>query len=292
VLDGNGTPRTVNESLYGNPWTFTGRRLDQETGLMYFRNRMYDTGLGRFIGRDPNDLPFLYVYCLSNPSLWIDPFGLKPARISREIITPTPKPPPPRTDPNADYEQEVAVGEMDVGTIHHRTFASTSYTHVLATINCEERNGKFVVTKAESDNMIIETVMTSEAIQRKYGLEKTVADQEATRARTWEDALANGVKAAWNEIWQRHENELKALEGSTRAELEEKIRAKWRDWMTDYARAMYETVKKDVEARRAAGHNINLPPLSRIATGILHEGTLTIDRNDVDFSREQLNVER
>jgi len=53
VLDGNGTPRTVNESLYGNPWTFTGRRLDQETGLMYFRNRMYSTELGRFVGRDP-----------------------------------------------------------------------------------------------------------------------------------------------------------------------------------------------------------------------------------------------
>mgnify|MGYP000008799025 CR=1 FL=1 len=53
VLDANGTPRTVNEPLYGNPWTFTGRRLDQETGLMQFRNRMYDTGLGRFVSRDP-----------------------------------------------------------------------------------------------------------------------------------------------------------------------------------------------------------------------------------------------
>jgi RHS repeat-associated protein len=53
VLDGNGTPRTVNESAYGNPWTFGGRRLDQETGLMYYRARMHDTGLGRFIGRDP-----------------------------------------------------------------------------------------------------------------------------------------------------------------------------------------------------------------------------------------------
>ena len=53
VLDANGTPRTVNESLYGNPWTFTGRRLDGETGLMYFRNRMYSADLGRFCQRDP-----------------------------------------------------------------------------------------------------------------------------------------------------------------------------------------------------------------------------------------------
>jgi RHS repeat-associated protein len=79
VLDGNGTPRTVNESLYGNPWTFTGRRLDQETGLMYFRFRYYDTGLGRFIGRDPLgyvDGANMYQYCFSDPLNFTDPFGL------------------------------------------------------------------------------------------------------------------------------------------------------------------------------------------------------------------------
>jgi RHS repeat-associated protein len=52
VLDGLGTTiRTA--SLYGNPWTFTGRRLDGETGLMQFRFRYYDVGLGRFVSRDP-----------------------------------------------------------------------------------------------------------------------------------------------------------------------------------------------------------------------------------------------
>jgi RHS repeat-associated protein len=79
VLDGNGTPRTVNESLYGNPWTFTGRRLDGETGLMYFRNRMYETGLGRFCQRDPigyADGWSLYTYVSSNPCVSMDPMGL------------------------------------------------------------------------------------------------------------------------------------------------------------------------------------------------------------------------
>jgi RHS repeat-associated protein len=82
VLDGNGTPRTVNESLYGNPWTFTGRRLDQETGLMQFRYRMYDVGLGRFIGRDPAgyvDGANLLQYCQGTPACTIDPLGLMPA---------------------------------------------------------------------------------------------------------------------------------------------------------------------------------------------------------------------
>jgi len=39
----------------GNPYGFTGRRFDGETGLWYFRARYFDSELGRFIGRDPLD---------------------------------------------------------------------------------------------------------------------------------------------------------------------------------------------------------------------------------------------
>jgi RHS repeat-associated protein len=82
VLDGNGTPRTVNESLYGNPWTFTGRRLDGETGLMYYRARMYSVDLGRFCQRDPakykgNDWN-LYAYVGDKPTVFLDPSGMVP----------------------------------------------------------------------------------------------------------------------------------------------------------------------------------------------------------------------
>ena len=45
-----------------NAIVFTGRYLDSETGLVYFRARQYSTAQGRFIGRDPwpskNDQPF------------------------------------------------------------------------------------------------------------------------------------------------------------------------------------------------------------------------------------------
>jgi RHS repeat-associated protein len=35
------------------PYGYTGRRFDSETGLWYFRARYFDSGLGRFISRDP-----------------------------------------------------------------------------------------------------------------------------------------------------------------------------------------------------------------------------------------------
>jgi len=48
----NDDPRAVNSSV-SNPYTYTGQRLDSETLLMYFKERYFDTGLGRFISRDP-----------------------------------------------------------------------------------------------------------------------------------------------------------------------------------------------------------------------------------------------
>jgi RHS repeat-associated protein len=41
-------------SRVGNPFTFTGREFDAETGSMHFRARTYDTVQGRFKQRDPD----------------------------------------------------------------------------------------------------------------------------------------------------------------------------------------------------------------------------------------------
>jgi RHS repeat-associated protein len=63
-----------------NEYTFTGRQLDEEAGLYYYRARYYDPETGRFLQQDPLgyvDGLNLYVYCGNNPVNFIDPFGME-----------------------------------------------------------------------------------------------------------------------------------------------------------------------------------------------------------------------
>lgn len=64
-------------SAYGNTFLFTGRRLDAETGLDYFRARYYDTTLGRFLSRDPAGFGGENLYEASFVPDGMDPLGLK-----------------------------------------------------------------------------------------------------------------------------------------------------------------------------------------------------------------------
>ncbi|MGN0182836.1 MAG: RHS repeat-associated core domain-containing protein [Candidatus Ornithomonoglobus sp.] len=56
---------------------YCGEYLDSESGLIYLRNRYYDSATGRFITEDPaKDGVNWYSYCMGNPVLLIDPWGL------------------------------------------------------------------------------------------------------------------------------------------------------------------------------------------------------------------------
>ncbi len=91
---------TGNESA-GNPFRYNGQYTDEETGLIYLRNRYYDPSIGRFTQEDPywnvnnmiygedgnNGVPSyasivqsanLYVYCVYDPVNMVDPSGKVP----------------------------------------------------------------------------------------------------------------------------------------------------------------------------------------------------------------------
>ena len=63
-----------------NPFEYCGEYFDDETRLIYLRNRYYDPTNGRFVTEDPaRDGENWYVYCENNPIMFVDTNGLQPA---------------------------------------------------------------------------------------------------------------------------------------------------------------------------------------------------------------------
>jgi len=76
IKDKNGN--SVSSTQAGNPFTLQRRRLDGETGLMYFRARMYHPSTGHWLQRDPagfTDGTNLHETMSSDPVNRSDPFG-------------------------------------------------------------------------------------------------------------------------------------------------------------------------------------------------------------------------
>jgi RHS repeat-associated protein len=105
------TAKSYSYDAYGNvvdqtgtvdqPYTYTGREFDGESGLYYYRARYYDSNLGRFLQNDPGEAglynkglprnPFdrssQYAYGANSPISLIDPFGdtpQQPSGVGRE----------------------------------------------------------------------------------------------------------------------------------------------------------------------------------------------------------------
>ncbi len=78
VYDGSFTMLSGGSAI-GNPYLYTGREYDKETGLYYYRARYFDPVHGRFLQRDPigyGDGMGVYAYVGNGTFSSIDPLGL------------------------------------------------------------------------------------------------------------------------------------------------------------------------------------------------------------------------
>ena len=67
------------DANFVQPYAFTARELDTESGLYYFRARFYDSGIGRFTSEDPKGFAAgvnFYDYVSNSPTGRVDPYGL------------------------------------------------------------------------------------------------------------------------------------------------------------------------------------------------------------------------
>jgi RHS repeat-associated protein len=79
--------------VVGNPFLFSGRRYDAESGLYLYRTRYLDPRAGRFITRDPlgawwdpTSLGNAFTYAGNNPRSRLDPYGLAAAPVVAPVV--------------------------------------------------------------------------------------------------------------------------------------------------------------------------------------------------------------
>jgi RHS repeat-associated protein len=88
IFDDNFVIKTDSDFVWNR--AFTGQVFDNETGLILYRNRYFNTLLGRFVSRDPigyEDDPYnLYRYVVNQSPNHIDPDGYARDSVSTTII--------------------------------------------------------------------------------------------------------------------------------------------------------------------------------------------------------------
>ena len=81
--------QTASSGSLTNPFQYTARESDPETGLYYYRARYYEPISGRFLTEDLlrlGDARNFYVYAANSPILYFDPYGLCPWQVRQRPL--------------------------------------------------------------------------------------------------------------------------------------------------------------------------------------------------------------
>ena len=111
--------QTASSGSLTNPFQYTGRELDSETGLYFNRARYLDATSCRFINEDPSQFfggANFYRYSFNNPVNFTDPSGLAPSLLDRLLnwlkpTSPPPAPCPPKFNCDPDGYRDAAPDE-------------------------------------------------------------------------------------------------------------------------------------------------------------------------------------
>jgi RHS repeat-associated protein len=109
VYDGNFALLTGGSAI-GNPYLYTGREYDKESGLYYYRARYYDPVHGRFLQQDPigyGDGMGVYTYVGNKALRMIDPFGTEGTNSTCDCDKPRNQPDGPQSPENAEDEVKI-----------------------------------------------------------------------------------------------------------------------------------------------------------------------------------------
>jgi RHS repeat-associated protein len=130
---------TASTGTVTNPFQYTGREFEQETGRYFYRARYFDQSIGRFISEDPigfkGGINF-YAYVLNNPINLSDPTGLKGCKGDC-----TKAPPLPSDSPKCDSYGNETYGFVSLKCFCKCAGDSAWSQQVRGCLACEHDNG-------------------------------------------------------------------------------------------------------------------------------------------------------
>ena len=136
------SPVTTRGTENSQPFTFTGKEKDEETGFSYFGARYYDSDLsGLFLSFDPmsDKYPSVspYVYCAWNPIKLIDPDGRRVKPFGNRALTAIKNTLPPDARNYVTLNEE---GYIDLDRLEQYSGDCYNYNCLKELVSSEEYN--------------------------------------------------------------------------------------------------------------------------------------------------------